>query len=63
MWCQPEDIPVLLSMGKEHLYVWEMTPGMLHEDEAAERLLALCANANMDRGGGQGGQDRAEGRL
>ena len=21
-----EDIPVLLSMGKEHLYVWEMTP-------------------------------------
>ena len=22
-----EDIPVLLSMGKEHLYVWEMTPG------------------------------------
>ena len=24
-----EDIPVLLSMGKEHLYVWEMTPGMI----------------------------------
>ena len=22
------DIPVLLSMGKENLYVWEMTPGM-----------------------------------
>ena len=22
-----EDIPVLLSMGKENLYVWEMTPG------------------------------------
>ena len=21
-----EDIPVLLSMGKENLYVWEMTP-------------------------------------
>ena len=38
----PEDIPVLLGMGKEHLYVWEMTPGMLHEDEGAERLLALC---------------------
>ena len=35
----PEDIPVLLGMGKEHLYVWEMTPGMLHEDEGAERLL------------------------
>ena len=46
-----EDIPVLLSMGKEHLYVWEMTPGMLHENEAAERLYALCANANMERSG------------
>ena len=44
-----EDIPVLLSMGKEHLYVWEMTPGMLHENDAAERLYALCANAHMDR--------------
>ena len=44
-----EDIPVLLSMGKEHLYVWEMTPGMLHENDAAERLYALCANSHMDR--------------
>ena len=44
-----EDIPVLLSMGKEHLYVWEMTPGMLHENEAAERLYALCANDHMER--------------
>ena len=43
------DIPVLLSMGKENLYVWEMTPGMVHENDAAERLYALCVNANMDR--------------
>ena len=41
------DIPVLLSMGKEHLYVWEMVPGMLHEDEGATRLAALCRNENM----------------
>lgn len=41
------DIPVLLSMGKEHLYVWEMTPGMLHEDDAARRLLALTQNEHM----------------
>ncbi len=41
------DIPVLLSMGKEHLYVWEMVPGMLHEDEGAARLAVLCRNANM----------------
>ena len=26
-----EDIPVLLSVGKEHLYVWEKQEGMLHE--------------------------------
>ena len=44
-----EDIPVLLSMGKEHLYVWEMTPGMLHENDAAERLLTLCGQENMTR--------------
>ena len=44
----PEDIPVLLSMGKERLYVWEKTPGMLHEDEAAQRLCALCRNEHMD---------------
>ena len=42
-----EDIPVLLSMGKEHLYVWEKQPGMLHEDEAALRLQALCQNTHM----------------
>lgn len=48
---QPEDIPVLLSMGKENLYVWEMTPGMVHENDAAERLCALCQGANMDRSG------------
>lgn len=36
-----EDIPVLLRMGKENLYVYEMTPGMVHENDAAERLLAV----------------------
>ena len=44
---QPEDIPVLLSMGKETLFVWEKVPGILHEDEAADRLRALCQGANM----------------
>ncbi len=43
----PEDIPVLLAMGKENLYVWEKTAGMLHENEAAERLAALCRNEHM----------------
>lgn len=44
-----EDISVLLSMGKEHLYVWEMVPGMVHENDAAERLCALCENEYMVR--------------
>ena len=43
-----EDIPILLSMGKEHLYVWEMTPGMVHENDAAERMAALCGTVNMN---------------
>lgn len=43
----PEDIPMLLSMGKDHLYVWEKTEGTLHENEAAERLAALCQNDHM----------------
>jgi molybdopterin biosynthesis enzyme len=46
---EKEDIPVLLSMGKEHLYVWEMTPEMVHEDDAAERLLKLCGTEHMSR--------------
>ena len=44
-----EDIPVLLRMGKENLYVWEMVPGMVHENDAAERLYRICANDNMSR--------------
>ena len=42
-----EEIPVLLSIGKEHLYVWEKTDGMLHEDEGAERLRKIAQNENM----------------
>jgi len=43
-----EDIPVLLSIGKEHLYVWEKTEGMLHENEAAEILYDICKNENIE---------------
>lgn len=44
-----EDIPVLLSLGKDQLYVWEKAEGMLHEDEAAEILCAICRGEHMDR--------------
>jgi molybdenum cofactor synthesis domain-containing protein len=42
-----EDIPLLLSLGKEHLYVWENRPGMLHENEGAEILYRICAGQHM----------------
>ncbi len=42
-----EDVPVLLSMGKENIYVWELKDGMVHEDDAAARLIALCNNEHM----------------
>lgn len=42
-----EDIPVLLSMGKETLYVWEKQAGMLHENEAAQILYTICKNDHM----------------
>lgn len=44
-----EDIPVLLSLGKEHLYVWEKDDTMFHENEAAEILYELCRNEYMGR--------------
>ena len=44
-----EDIPVLLAMGKENLYVWELVPGMVHENDAAGRLVRLCENEHMVR--------------
>ena len=42
-----EDIPVLLSVGKEHIYVWENDDTMLHENEAAEVLYEICKGEAM----------------
>lgn len=33
-----EDIPKLLSIGKEHLYIWEIDENNCHEDDAAIRI-------------------------
>lgn len=43
-----EDIPVLLSVGKENLYVWEKQEGMLHENDAAEILRQVCQGNFME---------------
>ena len=44
-----EDIEVLLRVGKEHLYVFEPQPGMVHEDAAAERIIAAIAGRNLKK--------------
>jgi len=35
---QEEDIPELLKLGKDHIYVWEFKKGFVHEDDAAIRI-------------------------
>lgn len=42
-----EDIPLLLSIGKEHLYVFEQDENMLHENDAAKILYDICAGEHM----------------
>ena len=42
-----EDIPVLLSVGKEHIYIWEKNENILHENEAAEILRDICMDERM----------------
>ena len=44
-----EDIPVLLSVGKDHIYVWENDETMMHEDEAAEVLCRISRGENISR--------------
>ena len=42
-----DDIPILLSMGKEHLYVYEPNENILHENDAADILYTICRDLNM----------------
>lgn len=51
-----EDIPVLLSVGKDHIYVWEKDESKLHEDEAAQILRGICQNENMHATGPKEGK-------
>lgn len=43
----PEDIPVLLSVGKDHIYIWEKDETMLHENDAADILRGICQGPDM----------------
>ncbi len=42
-----EDIQVLLSVGKENVYIWENDENMLHENDAAQILYEICRGDYM----------------
>ena len=42
-----EDIEKLLSIGKEHVYVWEPVEGQLHENDAATRISNLVVGGGI----------------
>jgi len=42
-----EDIPKLLKLGKEHLYVWELSNGALHEADAAMRIAKAVMGSGL----------------
>lgn len=44
---QPGDIPLLKDLGKEHLYVFEMREGWVHEDDAALRIARAAAGSGI----------------
>lgn len=43
-----EDIPKLLNMGKEHIYVLDLEKGSLHENEAAFRMAKAGAGEGIE---------------
>lgn len=42
-----EDVEVLLSLGKENIYVWAPEPGDIHENDAALRLSRCTTGSNI----------------
>lgn len=44
---RPEDVPELLSLGKEHVYVMEEGAVEIHEDEAAVRIAQAVMGDNL----------------
>lgn len=54
---QPEDIPVMMSMGKDHIYIMELGPDDVHENAAAHQLSLLTAGSNVIQ------EDASEGKV
>lgn len=45
-----DDIPQLLDIGKQHVFIWEENAGEIHEEDAARRLSAMTAVAGAHYG-------------
>ncbi|MDU1310831.1 MULTISPECIES: molybdopterin-binding protein [Clostridium] len=45
-----EDIDVLLSLGKDNIYVWEETEGLVHENDAAIILKDIACGDGLEFG-------------
>lgn len=45
---KPEDIPELLKIGKQYLYVLELGSDQLHEDDAAKRIAAAISDPDLE---------------
>lgn len=43
-----EDIPRLLDIGKEHIFVWDLQEGYTHEDDAAIRIATAAAKNGVE---------------
>jgi molybdopterin biosynthesis enzyme len=54
---QPEDVPALLDLGKEHIFVLDIPAGHLHENEAAQRLAEALQGDHIIL------QDPSEGKI
>ncbi len=52
-----EDVNALLSLGKKHVYILELEPDELHEDDAGERIAGALAGSGLELNG------PSEGRL
>ena len=42
-----EDIPELLKLGKQSLYILDLSKGLLHEDDAALRIASAISGGNL----------------
>lgn len=43
-----EDIPVLLEMGKDHIFIWEEDPNLVHEEDAAREVVEAACGEGLE---------------